>query len=305
MKRYAFSMLELVFVIFIMGILGKFGTEFLAKAYDNFIFSSINNRLQSNSTTAIEFISSRLQYRIKDSIIARKDATAAGFDPLPDVDPTSLTDYKVLAWIATDIEGFRGNSGAVPNLPNWSGIIDVNHITATVTNLVSPGTNTGEVNSLISTLSYGVKGINNAAIYFLGDVSDVMTDFGWSGNTGYMRDQNGSMHPINSVIGAGNENRFAPASDNFAGVYVTEYYKLSWTANAIVLDDDDKLWFHYDYQPWANPSENYTNANNKVLLMQDVDTFKFSAIGSVVKVQICVNTKLVEDYSLCKEKTIY
>ncbi len=302
MKRYAFSMLELIFVIVIMGVIGKFGVEFLAKAYQNFIFSSTNNTLQSNSATAIEFISTRLQHRIKDSIIARIDAT--NFDPLADVNTSSLTDYKILEWVGSDIEGFRGNSKSTPNLPNWSGIIDVDHATATVNNLVSPGTDTGEVGSLISVLSYTDKGVDNAAIYFLGATSDVMTDFGWSGNSSYMEDQNGSMHPIKS---GGAVTEFAPASDDFDGVYISEYYKLAWSAYAISLDNNDNLWFHYDYQPWSSAvPRTYDHADTKkALLMKNVDTFKFSAIGSVVKVQICVNSDLVEDYSLCKEKTIY
>ena len=45
-KRFAFSMLELIFVIVILGVLSKFGVEFLAQAYNNFIFSKINNTLQ-------------------------------------------------------------------------------------------------------------------------------------------------------------------------------------------------------------------------------------------------------------------
>jgi len=39
--------------------------------------------------------------------------------------------------------------------------------------------------------------------------------------------------------------------------------------------------------------------------MENVDTFRFKAIGSIVKIQVCIKTDLVEDYSLCKEKTIY
>ena len=62
-------MLELVFVIVVIGIIGKFGLEFIAQAYKHFIFSNINHSLQAKSTTAIEQISSRLRYRIKKSVI--------------------------------------------------------------------------------------------------------------------------------------------------------------------------------------------------------------------------------------------
>ncbi|HHB52510.1 MAG TPA: type II secretion system protein, partial [Saprospiraceae bacterium] len=109
-KHAAFTMLELIFVIIVMGIIGKFGVEFLAQAYKSFIFANVNNELQSNSETAVEIIAARLQHRIKDSVIAR---AATGATPVAIAD-ASGTSYKVLEWIGYDDEGFRGNSaGAI------------------------------------------------------------------------------------------------------------------------------------------------------------------------------------------------
>ncbi|MBN2782153.1 MAG: prepilin-type N-terminal cleavage/methylation domain-containing protein, partial [Campylobacterales bacterium] len=71
MQRLAFTMIELIFVIVVMGIVGKFGVEFLAQAYNNYVYASINNSLQAKSEMAVESIASRLQNRIKNSIIAR------------------------------------------------------------------------------------------------------------------------------------------------------------------------------------------------------------------------------------------
>ena len=51
--RNAFTMLELIFVIVIIGILSKFGVEFIAQSYKGFIVSNINNTLQSQSATAV------------------------------------------------------------------------------------------------------------------------------------------------------------------------------------------------------------------------------------------------------------
>ncbi len=65
-------MIELIFVIVIMGIIGKFGVEFLAQAYRSFISTTVNHNLQSSSASAVEFVSTRLQHRIKASTIARE-----------------------------------------------------------------------------------------------------------------------------------------------------------------------------------------------------------------------------------------
>ncbi|MDF1874203.1 prepilin-type N-terminal cleavage/methylation domain-containing protein [Sulfurimonas sp. SAG-AH-194-I05] len=292
--RNAFTMLELIFVIVIMGIIGKFGVEFLAQAYRSFIYTSVNHSLQANSTSAIEFIAARLQYRIKDSIIAKVDSNAS-YTALASA---SGSEYNVLEWIASDIDGFRGDS-----LPYWSGIADIgNEIGAGNKDLlVSPETNTTALNTLIDILSDSGSGINDVALYFVGSSSDIYTGYGYAGA---ITDQNQTMHPVNSAT----DTTFtpAPATGSFTEVY--EYYKLAWTANAIVHSSDGNLTFYYDYQPWNG--ENYAADGKGQLLMQNVDTFQFMAIGSIVKIQVCVKSDIIDGsstggYSLCKEKTIY
>jgi len=294
--KKAFTMIELIFVIVIMGILAKFGVEFLAQAYNNFIFSNVNHTLQAQSAATVESIASRLQYRIKDSIIARQpgvDFQALSGSTLDD-------NATVLEWVASDIDGYRGN-----RLPMWSGIIDLADSNAA--RLSSPETNTNALNTLIGILSHGSgTGINNAALYFIGSDSNVRTGYGWNGA---ITNQSSVMHPIRRSIVAGEENLFIPVrgdngvDNSFAGVDVFEYYQLAWTAYAVEHNTTSgNLTLYFDYQPWQG--ESYTDGKS-FLLMQNVDTFRFKAVGSVVKIQVCVNTDLVEDYSLCKEKTIF
>jgi prepilin-type N-terminal cleavage/methylation domain-containing protein len=295
--RKAFTMIELIFVIVVMGILAKFGVEFLARAYESFIFSSTNNKLQSNSASAVEFIANRLQYRIKDSVVIRT-TEAANITPLTNA--VAGTEYLVLEWISTDIDGFRGTT-----LPLWSGIvdIDVGVDTGASAYLDSPGTDTGLTNELIQTLSYGTgTTINNAALYFIGSNSDI-NGFGWDGA---IVDQTAVMHPINSNL---NPRQFIPNGGTFVGTDIYEYYKLAWTANAIVISRDavtnkNTLTFHYDYQPW-NGDRFDDAATKKSVLMEDVSTFQSIAIGSIIKIQVCAKSDLIEEYSLCKEKTVY
>lgn len=295
MRKSAFTLLELIFVIVVIGILSKFGVELLAQAYKSFIFSSINNSLQANSAMAVETIASRLQYRIKDSIIARQ--TNGNFEAL--ASNTDLT-APILEWVGSDIDGFRGNAGTAPL---WSGIIDLDLSGSTA--LVSPATDTGALNTLIGTLSNGGSGINDAALYFVGSDSDI-NNYGWNGVA--LTDHNTSvMHPINSIVGQ--PTQFAPATGTFVGANVYEYYQLAWTAYAVGITDYNAstntgtltLW--YDYQPWNG--QNYATHGKPVKLMDGVSTFQFKAVGSIVKIQVCVNSDVVEDYSLCKEKTIF
>ena len=306
MRRYAFTMIELIFVIVVMGIIGKFGVEFLAQAYKSFIFANVNHTLQSSSATTVEFIASHLQYRIKDSVIVRTDAnlttTPPGFTALSSA--VSGTPYTVLEWIASDIDGFRGYS-----TPYWSGIIDINESTTAI--LESPATDTGQVDLLIQQLSYNTSTIGDAALYFIGANTDI-SDYCWDGNA--LTEQDASaMHPIKkgTKVTQFKPGTVAGVTDNFSQVTVYEYYKLAWTAYAIAFEnyDDDTnmgdLVFYYNYQPWQG--EKFYDGGNiqSFTLMENVSTFRAIAIGDIIKIQVCTKSNLVEEYSICKEKTIF
>jgi len=306
MRRFGFTMLELIFVIVILGIIGKFGVEFLAQAYNNFIYAKINNTLQSNSQMAVNTIAARLQYRIKDSVIKRRDDNNS-FLAIGSSIPAGedQKDYNILEWVGYDIDGFRGDS-----LPFWSGIIDLNHPDTNSTSLVSPETNTSAVNALISVLrgSGSSTDFNDTAIYFIGSDSNV-DGYGWSvsGHGGFT-DQNQTMHPIQS---GGTINQLIPkAGTTFSGVDVYEYYQLAWTAYAVGISDWNStgngtgtLRLYADYQPWNG--ETYQDANISTTIMNNVSTFQFKSVGSVMKIQVCTKSDLLEEHSLCKEKTIF
>jgi len=296
MKHHAFTLIELIFVIVIMGIIGKFGTEFLAKAYESFIFSKINNNLQEKTSSSIEFISKRLEHRIKQSLMAYNPTTAT-YNPLNDL---GLTDDNatVLEWIGTDIDGFRGTT-----TPLWSGILDLNE--SNTTQLISLGTSTGATNAQIRSLSNNTADINDSAIYFL--TAALASTNPW-GFTGAIVDQNKTLHPIRSGM---NANELVPRGTNFlAGQEAFEFYKLTWTAYAVELGDYNdtthigNLYLYYNYRPWDG--ETYAANGTKVLLAENINTFRYRAAGSLVKIQICAKSPLTgEEYALCKEKTIY
>jgi len=297
-NRRAFSMLELIFVIVIMGILGKFGVEFIAKAYENFIFSKINNDLQAKSASAVEFIAKRLEYRMKKSVITRNLATGT----LNYLSDTGLSDENatVLEWVSSDIDSFRGTVA-----PLWSGIIDLNSSNAT--RLVSTATNLAAVNSLISILSYHNNAdVNDTAVYFIGSYLSIANPWGYNGA---IVDQNETLHPIRS---GANANELWPDTGavDFSSREVFEYYKLAWTAYAVELGDYNdtthigNLYFYYDYRPWEG--ETYNVNGKKVLLAEGINTFRFRSAGSLIKVQVCAKSELTgEEYALCKEKTVY
>ncbi|MEA1983750.1 MAG: type II secretion system protein [Campylobacterota bacterium] len=293
-NRNAFTMIELIFVIVIMGIIGKFGTEFLAQAYGNFISTQIHNKFQNQSSTAVEFIAKRLQYRIKSSVIVRESTDFTKFELL---EGFTSSGYDVLEWVSYNSEGLRDEA--------WSGIYSKEH---SDTELYSPETNTTQLDNLISTLSHTNSSLSDAAIYLIG--SDSSRDsWGWDGAA--ITDFNNSMKPIKAGT---NLEEYASdvAGSDFSTLNLNNSllnsYQLSWTANAIVFDEaHQELWFYSDYQPWEG--EDYTDANIKQLIMEEISDFKKKQIKSVMTIKVCsINEKLKDldegDFGTCKEKTI-
>ena len=107
-NRNAFTMLELIFVIIVMAILAKFGFDFLARSYDSFIFSKINNDLLAKSESATELIAKRLETRIKQSARAYNPTTGVSNLLIGGDTDENAT---ILEWIGAAEESFRGIKG--------------------------------------------------------------------------------------------------------------------------------------------------------------------------------------------------
>lgn len=296
-RRAAFTLIELIFVIVIMGVLSKFGVEFLMQAYNTFIYSKINHELQSRSELTVETIANRLQYRIPQSTIKR--IGVGGFTLAPEW-VANPNDYNVLEWVGYDIDGFRGGSNGQPL---WSGIIDLNDTLTTDAKLFSPDTNTTAISNVIDALSDST--IANAALFF--NSADYDEDgFGWDGGA-VLNDHTRAMHPVNAL----SANEFSSSIGvDFSGMRVYNRYFLAWTAYAVV-HDGTQLWLYYDYQPWEGEKYNDFPNNNvkRSLLMDNVDTFRIrpSPDGTLFNIIVCVENNLTVEgtHSLCKEKVIF
>lgn len=308
MKKSAFTLLEMIFVIVITGIIAKFGSNVLMSSYNSFIFSTAQNRLQAQSEAAVTQIAARLQYRIKGSEIARTSATS--FKGLND----ALGSEQILEWVGYDVDGWRGSFRGGRYRPNWSGFIDVDNPNATTTKLRTPGSKIKTLEeNLIVKLSNGSSTVNDAAIYMIGSDIDIQNGYGYNGTA--ITTQNQSMKPIRKA----GEIVIRPKSGtgNYSGVNIYENYQLAWSAYAIRHEtyattapngnsvNEGRLWLYYDYQPWNG--EKYTDGK-KVLLMDHVDTFGFRSIGDMIKIIVCTTDVSIFKqgaYSICKEKTIF
>lgn len=278
--RKGFTLIELIFVIVIFGILSKFGADILYKIYENYVYSNTFNRLENQSEAAVKQIANRLQYRIKDSTISRTDVTSTDIIPIGD---TTATTRNVLEWISVDIDGWRGISSTAPE---WSGFIDL--AASSATSLISQATSTSS---------------DDMAIFFIGSNVDLNSSaFGWDG-TDIGTQVGVAMHPITITTA----NTLTTSDGDFTNVDVYEYYQLAKTAYAVSLENGN-LYLYHDYQPWSGDQISVTDDRTQSLIMENVTSFKFTPMGDIMIIQVCVgdnNVTGVGEYSICKEKVVF
>lgn len=292
--KHAFSLIELLFVLVVMGILSSFGADLLKRIYESYILSNSSSYLTTQAQSVLNQLTNRLQYRIKDSVIAR-NATSGNFKGLL----SAVGDESVLEWIGFDGDGQKGLYNGSWNAPVWSGFIDLNHPDANATLLISPESNTTLINSIITDLrpDGSTTSIDNAALFFIGSHSDITTGYGWQGSA--LSTQNGTAHPVTTAT---RSDGFKPKVGTFSNVDVYEYYYLAWSAYAVKFDEPSKrLTLYYDYQPWEG--ESYTTGT-AATLMENVTAFSFHAMGDMIKVVICLEDPM-DAYSVCREKAIF
>lgn len=266
-------MLELVFVIVVLGILAKFGVDLFMQIYENYARTTIASDLMSKSEAAIGEIANRLNYRIKDSAIASTGAADVNFTSLTSAD----SDDNVFEWIGQDNDGWDDG--------DYSGIIDLNHPATTKSQLISP-----------ATTSLPGQG----ALLFMGSKVDVKNSFGWHGSA--VND----LYEYNTTT-----SNVIPMKTPFtSGDEIFEFYQVAGSAYALVLDTTDaadhKLYFYKNYYPWSG--QTYTDNNNeRFLLVDHVSTFNLQKAGDIIRIELCLssNNYMGEDYSICKTKIVF
>ena len=119
MKR-GFTLIELVFVIVVLGIISMFGADLYTKIYKSYVHVRAVNQLEARTQNAMMLITNRLEDRIKSSTIGR-DLAVNDFVPISD-----LTDprFDILEWIGQSVETRNINK----RTPGWSGFMSMSQL---------------------------------------------------------------------------------------------------------------------------------------------------------------------------------
>lgn len=302
--KKAFSMVELVFVIVVLGIVASIGSQIIVQVYESYIMQRAVHRSSIKTELAITQLVNRLTYSLPRTVIARNGANFLPIESIPAGDNVHTT----LEWIAYDNDGFSAvdtspTTGA-GRRPAWSGYADVT--ASSIDALSTPGSRLSALDTIIKNLSKNAggvanSGIANSAILFP-DTYDAYT-VGYAGGI--------SAENIHRVSGQTGDTVLDLV--NKASRTVKEHYKLAWTAYAIVPENqhtmpgtEGDVWdlrLYYDYQPWEN--ESYTNGKSQ-LLIRNVSVFNFTGSGSSIRLKLCQRENVGTGVTVnsCKEKAV-
>ncbi len=272
--RAAFSMLELVFVIVILGIVASMGSEIIAKVYEGYIVERAQYRASVKTELALNQIANRLRYAIPGTVVFRTSKVSTA---IKITEPNTGND-KVLQWVAYDGDSFEAigssTSSGAARRPGWSGFCDIDASTAT--NISTPGSNLGLADEIITNLGGDIA---NAVIYF--------------------PYENGAS--VGIAGGSGENITLDTAIPSGSRIY--ERYKLAWTSYALEVDANDDLILHYDFSPALGASIN----GNSSLLLKNVTNFRFKGSEGSLHIKICKEEKIESNTTVqsCKEKVVF
>lgn len=310
MKR-AFTLLELVVVIVVLGIIAMMSFNAIMNIYSNYFQTKTVNELETQTEIALEQISKRLEHRIKPSVIARK--TDGAFLALNDSGVNLDAKYEILEFIPYAYEIFNdvpsGNKAG-----RYSGYVDLAK-SSPATGLISPGSNfsTGVVetikditcrNETRDATCVDFENKDGGVVAIFSDVYyNVQDSFGYKGDITKLDI---------AKVGVKSTDGNTLEISGFDGKQISEQYHLAYTANAIVPEQsaDPKdaangvfdLNLYYDYRPWMG--EKYKKNGEKATLAKNVTRFVFTEKNGVIVLKLCMRAKNSE-ITICKSKAVY
>ena len=311
MKR-AFTLLELVVVIVVLGIIAMMSFNAIMNIYSNYFQAKTVNELETQTEIALEQISKRLEHRIKPSVIARK--TDGDFLALNDNRVNLDAKYEILEFIPYAYEIFNDVPSGSNKAGRYSGYADLAK-SSPATGLISPGSNfSTEVVETIKDLTCRDDTRNDKCVDFTkkdGGVVAIFSDIYYN-----VQDSFGYKGDITKLdiakVGVKSTDGNTLEISGFDGKQISEQYHLAYTANAIVPEQsaDPKdaangvfdLNLYYDYRPWMG--EKYKQNGEKATLAKNVTRFVFTEKNGVIVLKLCMRAKNSE-ITICKSKAVY
>lgn len=304
LKR-GFTMIELLFVIVIMGLIGGIALETIRQYFEGIYRTQIYTQRVNDADHILEQLSKYFENAIDLSIVNMdKDAADSALIGHCEGDPTDDTnvshDYTV-AFVGVDVDSLH-----TVGKPGWSEKAKIGFNGLSMT---SDDANYSLANSVITVL-YPTSNLANSAIYNYQDLSDTCTDFytnlgsayysitGFTGNTLTLTNNAATV-----ITGVDEKERI-------------QKYLLRTGYAFRVLDSGEFVMFS-NFRPWKG--ESYTTGKRSILgehvasFYADFDnTNSFNDRGSMWRLKVCMqgldsdlNTTDTASQAICRERRVH
>ena len=321
--RKAFSLLEVIFVLVILGIVASIGSSILVQVYENYIIQrAVYNVSTKTELTATQIVN-RLSHRIQGTAISKDHAKYLDYyqngtaidinDSLALTEiPVAGSKYTTIEWIGSDNDSF-----SIGDMPTWSGVSDYTLAGGASRNgFTSPGSSLTQASTIMNNLSDGKVDLSTskpAAVLFYQESNSYKNGAYYNYDCMGLLPTilGGTTDCIFPVMQNGND-QFSfvttTAHTSIVPKIITERYKLAWSAYSLApeLTTEGKydLKLYYNYQPWNG--ENYIQHGNSKTLMKNITVFKFSEVAGVIQFKICAAEPISQDLNVssCKEKVV-
>jgi len=277
--RSGFSMIELIFVIIILGIISSIGAEIIANVYEGYIIQRAQHRASIKTELAAIQIANRLAYAIPGTVVRKStlaDATAT------DINEPGAANDIILQWVGSDADSFKAINNTAANTrrrPGWNGFCDVNDSALGGNSISTPGSNLNLASNIITNLG---GAIGTAAIFYEANNTLQRRGVSAAGTAGETITLDGAVNTI------------------------SEHYKLAWTSYALEAQAGGDLVLHYNFNPQRGVA--VANASSQILL-RNVSTFEFRGDGRTIRFKICTREDLGDGLdvgiAICKEKAVF
>lgn len=300
--RNAFTMIELLFVIVVLGIVSGIAIEAVRQYYDGIYRTGEYTKRAAEADYILEQISKYFENGISASVV-RLDKNIAPNGSTCDGPPKddSQNDEYTVAFIAVDHEGLDGYWNGSRWLPTWSP-----NVIVSTTGIMALDANYTKANLQ--------EALSDAAIYDFGSSSaanlGVCNDFAWGSSTSSR---------YNTIITGGFTDTNLTLQNTPSETSGNKY--LLRTGYAFrVHNGEFKL--YTDFQPWKG--ENYTAGGSKLLAKKvahftvDYDltnTNMNSSKGNVYRLKLCMfgldenlsdaNTTSTNEFQICRERMVH
>nr|WP_314239061.1 prepilin-type N-terminal cleavage/methylation domain-containing protein [uncultured Campylobacter sp.] len=309
MKK-AFTLLELMVVIVIIGLLSHMGIQMTLNIYRSYLQSRAINTLETQTELVLEQISKRLAIRVRGSTIGKQPA-ANGNGAFVSTSAAGLNNtFSILEWVTYSYESFQDGG--------WSGFADLSSPNTAIAAIAGSGTISTPGSRLAVAAAapnfsadQNIKDLtSNAASIANGNIGIVFKNMSLNPATsfGYNRTNANS---IGTIVANGQNNILSIA--NYRDALISEQYYLLHTAYAVVpgvasANGDFSLFLHYNFRPWAG--QEYNNGNSD-LLATNVTRFNFTEANGIIVLKLCIRDgrrslePAEEETTVCKTKAIY